>query len=43
MQLDRYREVIGDTTLATDVMTGRKVKLDNTLSLKSRQTLILEF
>ncbi len=43
MQLDRYAEVIGDTKLATDVMTGRKVKLDKTLSLKSRQALILEF
>ena len=43
MQLDRYAEVMGDTKQATDITTGRKVKLDKTLSLKSRQALILEF
>ena len=43
MQLDRYAEVIGNTTTAKDVITGRTVKLDKKLSLKSRQTLILEF
>ena len=42
MQLDRYAEVIGNTTAAKDVITGRTVKLDKKLSLKSRQTLILE-
>ena len=43
MQLDRYAEVIGNATAACDVITGRAVKLDKKLSLKSRQTLILEF
>ena len=43
MQLDRYAEVIGNTTTAKDVITGRTVKLDKKLSLKSRQTLILEY
>ena len=43
MQLDHYAEVIGNTTTAKDVITGRTVKLDKKLSLKSRQTLILEF
>ena len=43
MQLDRYAEVIGNTTTAKDVITGRTVKLDKKLSLKSRQTLIIEF
>ena len=43
MQLDRYAEVIGNTTAAKDVITGRTVKLDKKLSLTSRQTLILEF
>ena len=43
MQLDRYAEVIGNTTAAKDVITGRTVKFDKKLSLKSRQTLILEF
>ena len=43
MQLGRYAEVIGNTTAAKDVITGRTVKLEKSLSLKSRQTLILEF
>ena len=43
MQLDRYAEVIGNTTAAKDVITGRTVKLDKKLSLKSRQTIILEY
>ena len=43
MQLDRYAEVIGNATAARDVITGRTVKLDTKLSLKSRQTLIVEF
>ena len=43
MQLDRYAEVIGNTTAAKDVITGRTVKFDKKLSLKSRQTLILEY
>ena len=43
MQLDRYAEVIGNATAARDVITGRTVKLDKKLSLKSRQALILEF
>ena len=42
MQLDRYAEVIGNTTAAKDVITGRTIKLDKKLSLKSRQTLIIE-
>ena len=42
MQLDRYAEVIGNATAARDVITGRTVKLDKKLSLKSRQALILE-
>ena len=43
MQLDRYAEVIGDTTSAHDVITGRTVKLDKKLTLKSRQALIIEY
>ena len=43
MQLDRYAEVIGNATAAKDVITGRTVKLDKKLSLKSRQALIIEF
>ena len=43
MQLARYAEVIGNATTARDVITGRTVKLDKKLSLKSRQALIIEF
>ncbi|MDY3847322.1 MAG: glycoside hydrolase family 13 protein [Prevotella sp.] len=43
MQLDRYAEVIGNATAAKDVITGRTVKLDKKISLKSRQALIIEF
>ena len=43
MQLDRYAEVIGNTTAARDVITGRTVKLDKKLTLKSRQALIIEY
>lgn len=43
MSLARYAEVIGTAREATDVMTGRKVKLGESLSLRSRQSLILEF
>ena len=43
MHLDRYAEIIGNATAAKDVITGRTVKLDKKLSLKSRQTLILEY
>ena len=42
MQLGRYAEVIGNATDAKDVITGRTIKLDKKLSLKSRQTLIIE-
>lgn len=43
MQLDRYAEVIGNTTAARDVITGRTVKLDKKLTLKSRQAMIIEY
>lgn len=43
MQLDRYAEVIGDATAARDVITGRTVKLDKKLTLKSRQAMIIEY
>lgn len=43
MQLDRYAEVIGDATAAHDVITGRTIKLDKKLTLKSRQAMIIEY
>ncbi|MCR4852063.1 MAG: cyclomaltodextrinase C-terminal domain-containing protein [Prevotella sp.] len=43
MPVDRYAEVIKQTTKATDVITGRTVRLDHDLNLRPRQTLIIEF
>ena len=43
MPVKRYAEVIGQATRATDVVTGRTVRLDRDLSLRPRQTLIIEF
>ena len=43
MPVARYAEVIGQTTRATDVITGRTVRLDHDLTLRPRQTLIIEF
>lgn len=44
MQLDRYSEVFGNTTVAHDVPTGKSVNLANgTIDLPARGTLVLEF
>ena len=43
MPVKRYAEVIGTTTVAKDVITGRNVHLDHDLNLRPRQTLIIEF
>ena len=43
MSVARYAEVIGSTTVATDVITGRHVRLDKDVNLRPRQTLIVEF
>ena len=43
MDLSRYAEVIGDHKQATDVITGRTVRLNDTLTLRPRQSLIIEF
>ena len=43
MPVKRYAEVIGTTTVAKDVITGRNVRLDHDLNLRPRQTLIVEF
>lgn len=41
--VNRYREVIGKHTTATDVITRQAVKIDRNITLSPRQTLILEF
>ena len=43
MLVARYAEVIGATSVATDVITGRHVRLDKDVNLRPRQTLIVEF
>ena len=43
LEVARYAEIIGQTTRATDVITGRTVRLDHDVSLRPRQTLIIEF
>ena len=43
MDVKRYAEVIGDKTIATDVTTGKQVRLDQPIKLRSRQTMILEY
>ena len=43
MQVKRYGEVIGSTTRARDVLTGRYYDLSGDLTLKPRQSLVLEY
>ena len=43
MEVERYQEVIGNTTKAKDILTGRYVDLSKNLELKPRQSLVLEF
>ncbi len=43
MSVKRYAEVIGSTTRAKDILTGRYYDLSKDLQLKPRQSLVLEF
>ena len=43
LEVERYAEVIGQTTTARDVITQRPVRLDHNINLRPRQTLIVEF
>ena len=43
MDVARYQEVIGNTTKAKDILSGRYVDLSKPLELKPRQSLVLEF
>ena len=43
MAVQRYAEVIGSTTRAKDILTGRYYNLSEDLTLKPRQSLVLEF
>ena len=43
MDVKRYAEVIGATKRAKDILTGRYVDLSQDLTMKPRQSLVLEF
>ena len=43
MAVSRYAEVIGSTTRAKDIHTGRYYDLSKDLQLKPRQTLVLAY
>jgi glycosidase len=43
MKMDRYAEVIGTSKTAKDVVTGRKISLENNLRLSPRQTIVAQF
>ena len=43
MELKRYKEVLGDVKRAKDIPTGRYYDLSSDLTLKPRQTLVLDF
>ena len=43
LDVERYKEVIGAATKATDVPTGRKYDLTQNLPMKPRQVLVLDF
>ena len=42
LPLEHYKEILGDKKSGQDVITGRKVSLDGTLKLSSKEVLILE-
>lgn len=43
LEVERYREVIGQTTEARNVLTGRAIDLSHDVRLTPRQSLVLEF
>ena len=43
LEVARYAEIIGTCQRATDVTNGRTVRLDKNVSLRPRQTMVLEF
>ena len=43
MNTGRYAEIIGNASSAVDITTGKKVTFGKEISLRPRQTMILEF
>ena len=43
MDVKRYAEIIGTATTAKDITNNRNVRLDKNISLRPRQTMILDF
>ena len=43
LKVERYAEVIGETKRAKDVLTGRYIDLSSDVTLKPRQSLVLDY
>ena len=43
MKVERYAEVIGNTKRAKDILTNRYYDLTTDVTMKPRQSLVLEF
>ena len=43
LEVARYAEIIGQAQRGTDITTGRTVRLDKDVSLRPRQTMVVEF
>ena len=43
LKVERYAEIIGSTTSATDITTGKTISLSSDIELKPRAAMILEF
>ena len=42
LEVKRYAEIIGSAERGTDITTGRTVRLDKDVSLRPRQTMVVE-
>ena len=42
VEVKRYAEIIGNAERGTDITTGRAVRLDKDISLRPRQTMVVE-
>lgn len=43
MEVERYAEIIGGKKTATDVITGKEIKLDKDIELGAKESMIIEF
>ena len=42
LEVSRYAEIIGESQVAKDVITGRNVRIDKDVNLRPKQTLVVE-